>query len=194
MRYLAGLCLFLVLILAGCGGTPGGGPGSDTGSSGLFIVSGYTIETNSVDAFQDVCSGGKLEKFTTHMVTANTTVTDLYDQYADLPQGVTFQRYTITYLSSVVGAPPLQSKTIYQTINIPLGGDQSASVSQAVELFGLETKDEFATYINNGTYNPVQRPVSYTATLVFYGNDWITNESVSTQFSVNIEVWNFDNC
>lgn len=193
MRYLV-LCLFLILILAGCGGSPGGSPGSDTGSSGLFITSYGTLETPSVDSFRDVCSGGEWEEFTTHMVTFNVTVTDLYNQYANLPQGVTFQRYTITYLSSVVGAPPLQSKTVYQGINVPLGGSQSASVSQDVELFGLETKDEFATYINNGTYNPVQWPVSYTVTLVFSGNDWITNESVSTQFSVNVEVGNFDNC
>jgi hypothetical protein len=184
--------LILLTLTAGCGTNPDGSPGTDTGESGLTITSfgnlgdrgyntGFSVDTVQV--------GG--EKYATHLVTFSATITDYYDQYTTASQGVTFTRYTVTYSSDVTGAPALAGRTIYQTISASLDGGHSAVINQEIELVGLETKQEFADAI---TASPASEdPVSYTATLTFYGTDWVTESDIETSFTVNLEFSNFDN-
>ncbi len=186
------LGLFMLAIISGCGANPEGSPGSDTGDSGLVITSYGELGAQSYNAGMsvDVNDNPVAETFTTHLVTFSGLLIDYYDQYANTNQGVTFTRYTVVFSSDVTGAPALTSKTAYQTISVALDGAHSALISQPVELVGLETKAEFYSAI---TASPAaEDPVSYTATLTFYGTDWITGSDVETSFTVNIELADFD--
>lgn len=192
-RYLWILGLFMLAIISGCGANPEGSPGTETGESGLVITSYGDLGAQSYNAGMsvDVNDNPVAETFTTHLVTFSGSLIDYYDQYADTNQGVTFTRYTVTFSSDVTGAPAITSKTIYQTISVALNGEHSIAISQAVELVGLETKAEFYDAITANP--PAEDPVSYTATLTFYGTDWITGSDIETSFTVNIELADFDN-
>jgi hypothetical protein len=195
MKSIWALGLIVLALLAGCGGTTEGDAGSSTGNTGLQLTaSGAGVF--SVDCWQDskvdaTTGDVTLETFYTEMATVTFTISDYYGQYADQTQGVTFERYTMTFTSDVEGAPPLSSETIYNTISLPLAGNATVSSEVALEVFGLEKKTEFVAYYNAST--PSEMPVSYTVTVTFYGKDWLTQTDITTQFRMNLEVGSFFN-
>ncbi len=194
MRYRIYLILML-FALSGCSSgssTSGGGsnPVTDTGNTGLSVSGYVTPATTSADCWSTDCNYDSkvtgTEIISTDVGTLNVTVTDLYNQYTNVNQGVTFTSYTISYSSSAAGAPALPSRTIATTIQIPLSGNSSASVSTSVTLVEVATtKTTFASL------NPSKTPYSYTITLTFHGKDWINNENITMVIKTTMEFGDF---
>ena len=126
----AGYFSLLAILLAGCGGGGPGSPGS-SGSENTGVALSATVvgsyqgaATNSVDAFLDQCGippATTPEFFADHQATVTFTAR-LLNPDTTFPAGKLYiERYTVELRrsSDSIGAPPIESDTRYQTIEIP---------------------------------------------------------------------------
>jgi hypothetical protein len=200
-----GSLLFAFLI--GCGGGGPGSPGSsgseDTGValSASAPVGLYLGEaTNSVDAFQGLCGvppATTPEPFADHQATVTFTARVL-NPNATIPMGKLYiEKYTVEFRrsSDSIGAPPIESDTRYQTIEIPAPiGAGEVTVTTDIILVDLKRKGWYAEDITSGRYSSGPAYLNnYTAIYTFYGqNEFGENFKVQTQ--MNFQIGNFNNC
>ena len=161
MKHLTPLLLSLYL-LAGCssnGGTvnSGDGLGVQTTETKLLLLASLEVDNSiSADAFLTICdivvNDEGEEEITTEpgleTITGTFTVTsrDLVDESGLTPveffaEGVTFDRYRVSYLAANPFAPRLQDRVYYKTFTLPNG---SSTGSMTVILMDLDlVLDEF---------------------------------------------------
>jgi hypothetical protein len=202
----SGYCLLLAIILVGCGG---GGPGSP-GSSGsentgvmvdASVVGSYNgVATNSVDAFPDQCGTPPAttpEFFADHQATVTFTARLLNPDATFQAGKLYIEKYTVELRRSTdsLGAPPIESDTRYNTIEIPAPiGASEVTVTTNIILVDLLRKDQYAVDMLSGRYSSGQAYLNnYTAIFTFYGqNQFGENFKIKTQ--MDFQIGNFNNC
>ncbi|HET6514737.1 MAG TPA: hypothetical protein VFG09_06205 [Thermodesulfovibrionales bacterium] len=201
------LCIaFAFFLMNGCGsgsGSPGSSGSEDTGVTlDATITPTYNgANTNSVDAFQDICDPGPpvvVEFFADHSATVAINAT-LINPNPPIPAGVlTIQKYTIDYRASKdsIGAPPIQSDTrfVTVTINPPFGGLAPITTTFTAEFLDLTRKDQYAKDVNvtSGIYTS-RILNNYTATYTFQGENSF-GQSFTIQAQADFQIGNFNNC
>lgn len=200
MRHLLLTCVFALLaaMTSGCGGANSNNACAEAGGTGLSVCAGANLASSSIDTavtIVDLNSDGiitsdEVELLATDTMDIVVTVIDKHNQYASLPQGVRFDRYTIDFTSNVASAPVLAQQEVFRSITVLLNGGHSVEFTeQGAELFGLELKGPFAAAV--AATPPAQDPVSYRALVTMYGEDLITGTAITASFSVNLEIGDF---
>jgi hypothetical protein len=198
----AGYFSLLAILLAGCGGGGPGSPGS-SGSENTGVALSATVvgaATNSVDAFQDICDPGPppvYEVFTDHQATVTFTARLLNPDTTFQVGKLYVEKYTVELRrsSDSIGAPPIESDTRYQTIEIPAPlGAGEVTVTTDIILVDLIRKLQYASDMLSGRYNALSAYLNnYTAIFTFEGqNEYGENFKVKTQ--MNFQIGNFNNC
>ena len=199
-------CLLLTVFLWGCGSGPGS-PGS-TGSedTGIIVDAQVTglyngTTTDSVDAFQDVCSEGPppvLEIFTDHQATVTFTARLVNPTTTFQVGNLYIEKYKVEFRRSTdsIGAPPIESDTRFQTITItaPSGSGTSTVTISGLILVDLVRKAQYASDMQSGRYGSDPLVVNnYTAIYTFYGkNDFGKDFTIKTE--MNFQISDFKNC
>ena len=202
----AGYFSLLAILLAGCGGGGPGSPGS-SGSENTGVALSATVvgsyqgaATNSVDAFPDQCGTPPAttpEFFADHQATVTFTAR-LLNPGSDFQAGKLYiEKYTVEFRrsSDSIGAPPIESDTRYQTIEIPAPiGAGEVTLTSTTILVDLLRKDQYASDMLSGRYSSGSAYLNnYTAIFTFYGqNEFGENFKVQTQ--MNFQIGNFNNC
>jgi hypothetical protein len=206
-RYLIFILYGLLLtgLLHGCGGGPGA-PGSN-GSEDTGIKLEATIlgtyngsNTYSVDAFQQVCTAGPpptYEFFADHSATVTIIARQINPNSTFTPGKLYIEKYTIEYRRSndSIGAPPIETFTVYQTIaiNSPIGTTAAATI-ETVLLLDLIRKDQYNADVTSGQYSSGLAYLNnYTAIYTFEGqNEYGVHFTVKTQMP--FQIGSFNNC
>jgi hypothetical protein len=92
-----------------------------------------------------------------------------------------------------IGAPPIESETYFQTINIPAPtGTATRTVTATIEFLNLKQKDTYRTNVTSGAYttNPLN---NYTATITLQGQNQF-GDSFTEVAQVPFEIGPFNNC
>jgi len=202
----AGYFSLLAILLAGCGGGGPGSPGS-SGSENTGVALSATVvgsyqgaATNSVDAFPDQCGTPPAttpEFFADHQATVTFTAR-LLNPGSDFQAGKLYiEKYTVEFRrsSDSIGAPPIESDTRYQTIEIPAPiGAGEVTVTTDIILVDILRKDQYRGDMLSGRYSSGSAYINnYTAIYTFYGqNEFGENFKVQTQ--MNFQIGNFNNC
>lgn len=208
-RYYGLLIIFLFFLsLASCGTrNQPGSPGSD-GDTGVImsntIIPLYNgVNTNDIDAVQDLCPDGKAEPFFRHQATFTISVLLERPDLNILPANVYIDEYTIDYVrsSDSAGAPPIEQYREFVTITplMPAVGATSASITPAFTgmLMDIPRKLKYASDMTSGQFTSEMGSVAilnnYTAVYTFYGkNDF--GQSFKIVVSVPFVIGDFDNC
>jgi len=199
------LCLLAVsAFLCSCGGGAGSPGSSGSENTGLILDASVTplylgANTSSVDAFQQICQAGPppvVETFTTHQATL-TINARLINPNPNPPfrPTITVEKYTIVYTRSQdsIGAPPIESMTRFQTINIPAPtGTDTSTVTATIDFLDLVRKDKYALDWSSGQY-AARDPNNYTATITLEGQNQF-GDSFSELVQVPFEIGHFNNC
>ena len=202
----AGYCLLLAIVISGCGGGGPGSPGS-SGSENTGVALSATVvgsfqgePTYSVDTFQGICDEGPppvYEDFADHQATVTFTAR-LLNPDTTFPAGKLYiEKYTVELRRSPdsIGAPPIESDTRYQTIEIPAPtGSGVVIVETEILLVDLLRKDQYREDVLSGRYSSGLAYINnYTAIYTFYGqNEFGENFKIKAQ--MNFQIGNFDHC
>ena len=203
----AGYFSLLAILLAGCGGGGPGSPGSSgSENTGIMVdasapVGSYNgAATNSVDAFQGLCGTPPSttdEFFADHQATVTFTAR-LLNPGSDFQAGKLYiEKYTVEFRrsSDSIGAPPIESDTRYQTIEIPAPiGAGEVTVTTDIILVDILRKDQYRGDMSSGRYSSGSAYINnYTAIYTFYGqNEFGENFKIKAQ--MNFQIGNFDHC
>ena len=203
MKKLTPLLLSLYL-LAGCssnGGTvnSGDGLGVQTTESKLLLLASLEVDNSiSADAFVTICEivvGDEGEEITTEpgleTITGTFTVTsrDLVDESGLTPveffaEGVTFDRYRVSYLAANPFAPKLQDRVYRKTFTLPNG---TSSGSMTVILMDLDlVLDEFQRQSSTSI-------ASYNVKVTAFGKEF-NGTPIAVSAETFLEIGDFDRC
>ena len=202
----AGYFSLLAILLAGCGGGGPGSPGSsgseDTGIMVDASVAGsYNgAATNSVDAFPDQCGtppNTTDEFFADHQATVTFTAR-LLNPGSDFQAGKLYiEKYTVEFRrsSDSIGAPPIESDTRYQTIEIPAPiGAGEVTVTTDIILVDLIRKTQYREDMLSGRYSPMPYYINnYTAIFTFKGQNEF-GESFKVKTQMDFQIGSFNHC
>lgn len=182
-------------------------PGS-TGSRATGVVLDASLvpaylgaNTNSVDAFQQICSAGPPpvnEKFTDHGATL-TVSASLINPNPPIPAGTLYiEKYTIQYIPSQdsLGAPPIETDTRYDTIVVtpPQSGTTATTMTATVMFVDLKRKDKYYNDITSGAYTSGMGYINnYTAIYTFEGQNQY-GEKFSFVVQSSFQIGSFNNC
>ena len=205
-KYLRGILTIVALvILAGCGSTPGS-PGSsgDTGvmlSATIAPKAAGSLSTGNVDAIIHLCSAGPPPVYET-LADQLATVTinaQLLSPDSTVPVGnIYIDKYTVEFKRSddSVGAPPILTDTRYQQIFIKAPtGTGTTTVTQDIIFIDVPRKVQYATDILNSAYSSINNTTinNYTAIFTFEGqNDF--GEHFSFQTHLGFSIGDYDTC
>lgn len=185
------LIMFLTACSSGVSTDGAGGAGSDDGGTGLVIFA--TISPNSIssDAFPDAGEDADMDgipdtlgTISTDQGTVSITVSDPFGIFSRNFQGVTFERYTVSYFSSDPAAPPLSTKAFNDTLNIVLNNGQGVG-TLSIFLVDLPTKAEFRRRASGSTV------FNYDVTVTITGRDFINNATITVVVRTTIEMGDF---
>ena len=203
MKKLTPLLLSLYL-LAGCssnGGTvnSGDGLGVQTTESKLLLLASLEVDNSiSADAFVTICEivvGDEGEEITTEpgleTITGTFTVTsrDLVDESGLTPveffaEGVTFDRYRVSYLAANPFAPKLQDRVYRKTFTLPNG---TSTGSMTVILMDLDlVLDEFQRQSSTSI-------ASYNVKVTAFGKEF-NGTPIAVSAETFLEIGDFDRC
>ena len=206
------LSSLLFAFLFGCGGGGPGSPGS-SGSDNTGVKVDASVEglylgeaAYSVDAFQNLCVEGPppiYEGFTDHQARVTFTARLINPDSTFQAGKLYIEKYTVELRrsSDSIGAPPIESDTRYQTIEIPAPiGAGEITVTTDIILVDLLRKDQYREDVSIPPSNPRYSSFgglgylnNYTAIFTFEGqNEFGENFKVKTQ--MNFQIGNFDNC
>ena len=198
-------CLLLPLIFMGCGdgsGSPGSRGSEDTGVivDAIIVPTYLGANTNSVDAFQDICDPGpppEAEVFTTHSATVTFTARLINTDPTIQPGTLYVEEYTIRYFrnNDSIGAPPIETDKRFKTIVItPPDGEGVTEVTDTLFFVDLVRKDKYAENMLSGQYSSSLAFINnYTAIYTFKGKNEY-GEDFKLEAQVDFEIGWFDNC
>lgn len=182
-RLLAGLIMFPVVFIAGCGSSSTGaaGPPGSTGTGSVMakvviILASHLGPDNKdygnswfIDAVQSVCSTStNSEPFSSDSLALTVKGTPLYEKYPPLGN-LTVTHYTVEYFPQNISLPPLSPIIAGHTLTIVPDG--KTEVRDTFLIFNLDNKSDFYEYIRTGKYSPSQYPALYDMIVTFYGKD-----------------------
>ncbi|HXX58435.1 MAG TPA: hypothetical protein VEI96_10580 [Thermodesulfovibrionales bacterium] len=200
--------LFLSMLVFGCGSSGPGQPGS-TGSEDTGVTAEITAvpfyngaATYSVDVVQQVCEAGPppvFEFFADHLATVTFTVSPINNR-STFQLGTLFvDYYTIDYRRSndSIGAPPIESDTVFNTIAIappttPASAGATAVTTATLILVDLTRKFKYLSDIQSGQYT-TNILNNYTATYTFVGHNEF-GKSFTWQTQTNFQIGSFNYC
>ncbi len=203
--------IIILTLVAGCsskGGTTssGDGLGIQTTVSNLLlsatlaVISGGSVSGPSVDAIIDLCNASAVAEdpttepqfesgLTSAFGTMTVTSRDLVDASGLtpvelFPEGVTFNRYQVSYTSPNAFAPNLRNRVFQETFTL-LNGTATGSVR--VVLLDLDViLAEFQAQTSGSI-------ASYNVKVMLIGNE-LNGTPVNVSAETFIEVGNFDRC
>jgi hypothetical protein len=190
--------LFPVIFLSACGSgaqtSTAGGPGTNTGGTGLILFGSVSPTFTSSDT--GVCFTEITDPITglptfeldpnstsTDSVTLTITLTDPILGFTTKPnQGITFDTYRLVYTPINQGIPiPLTPRTRALTTPVPLA---SSPASVIIVLVDLETKNEYRLR-DSGSVNTYNVRITYT------GRDFLTNQPATLVVDTQMEIGAF---
>ncbi len=198
--------LILLYLLGGCssnGGTvdSGDGLGVQTTETNILLLASLEVDNSiSADAFQVICeittsdtgeiTDVSLEPGLTSILgTMTITSRDLVDESGLTPveffaEGVTFDRYRVSYLKANPFAANLQDRVWRKTFTLPNG---SSTGSFTVILLDLDLAiPEFAAQSSGSI-------ASYNVKVTAFGKEFNGTE-IAVSAETFLEIGNFDNC
>lgn len=193
--------LSFVTTLGGCGGGPGA-PGS-SGSEDIGVILEATItptynsvDTSSVDAFQDICPSGDPEFFADHSATLTVSAKIINRNATFVPGELFIEKYTIEYRPSTdsIGSPPILTDTRFHTItlNTPSSVSIERITEASIEFLDLTRKFQYASDVTSGIYTS-RILNNYTAFFTFEGQNEF-GEKFIIRVQKDFQIGNFDNC
>jgi hypothetical protein len=202
----SGYCLLLAILLVGCGGGGPGSPGSSGSENTGVALSASVVglyqgnPTYSVDAFQDVCDAGPppvYEFFADHQAEVTFTARLLNPDTTFQVGKLYIEKYTVEFRrsSDSIGAPPIESDTRYNTIEIPAPiGAGEVTVTAGIILVDLIRKIQYSEDMLSGRYSSWPGYLNnYTAIFTFYGqNEFGENFKIKAQ--MDFQIGSFNNC
>jgi hypothetical protein len=151
----------LSLTMASCGGGGGGAPGSsDANETGILVQSAlFLIESDDIDVYQSMtaCDGEEEEPLTDANGTLRITASALNPDQNYSPFPAHIEKCMVTYTSQVIGAPVLESKTIY-----PNCGFINGTTECTVEIINIDRKHVFWDALVSQKFIPAEYPTNYT--------------------------------
>ena len=197
--------LIVLYLLGGCssnGGTvdSGDGLGVQTTETNILLLASLAVDNSiSADAFQVICEitvsdTGEVDAviepgLTTITGTMTITSRDLVDESGLTPveffaEGVTFDRYRVSYLKANPFAPNLQDRVWRETFTLPNG---SSTGSFTVILLDLDLAlPEFAAQSSGSI-------ASYNVKVTAFGKEFNGTE-IAVSAETFLEIGNVDNC
>ena len=176
--------LLPVVLLSACGSganvSTAGGPGTNTGGTGLILFASVSPTFTSSDT--GACPIP--HSVSTDTVTLAITLTE--DPTAAFTtkdnQGITFDQYRLVYTPINQGIPiPLTPKTRALTTPVPLA---TGGTSVIIVLVDLETKAEYASR-DSGSIN------TYNVRITYSGRDFLTGRPATLVVDTQMEIGAF---
>jgi hypothetical protein len=159
--FLMMVMFILSLTMASCGGGGGGAPGSsDATETGILIQSAlFLIESDDIDVYSSptACDGEEEEPLTDANGTLRITASALNPDPSYSPFPANIERCVLTYTSQVLGAPVIESKTIYPNCSFINGTTECH-----VEVINIDRKLVFWDGLISQKFIPAEYPTNYT--------------------------------
>jgi hypothetical protein len=159
--FLVALMFLLSLTVISCGGGGGGAPGSsDNGETGILIQSVLlSSESDDIDVFQNptACDGEEESPLTDASGKMVITASPLNPDPAFSPFPGSIESCRVTYRSAVIGAPVIESRTIFPNCSL-INGTTECSV----EIINISRKRQWWNDVATQKYIPAEYPTKYT--------------------------------
>lgn len=187
-----GLVVLLSLSLLSCGGGGGSGaPGSDSEDTGIQIQSVVLTpvdDTNDIDVFSSPVAcppgeGGEPEDLLTDSLVDMVITAAAYNPdtaFNPFPANIT--ACTVMYTSAVIGAPIIESKTIYSP-NCSLS--TGTTTCSGLDLLNIARKHQWWNDYSSGKFTPAEYPTRYT---VVYSCSFSNNFGKSGKLGGKIDI------
>jgi hypothetical protein len=160
------MLIFAAASLASCGGG-GGAPGSSgSDDTGILIQSVVlSVDSDDIDVFQNptACDGKPESPLTDALVTMNITAAipptnpDNPDPAFVSPFPANIESCSVSYISAVIGAPIIESKTIFPNCSFIDG-----TTSCTLDLLNIARKTQWWDDFSSGKFAPAEYPTKYT--------------------------------
>ena len=185
--YIAGLLILLSLSLFSCGGG-GGAPGSSSGDTDVQIQSVLlTVESEDVDVYQNpvACDGEPESPLTDEYATMTITAVPLNTDPAFNPFPATLESCFVTYTALVLGAPIIESTTIYPSCSFTEG-----ETSCTVELLNIARKSRWWDDLVSGKFFPDEYPTKYNVEFsCIYQNNFREEGRLGESIDIDLADW-----
>ena len=183
------LMLIFTASLASCG-SGGGAPGSSgSNETGILIQSVLlSVESNDIDVFQNptACAGLPESPLTDSDVTVDITATAVnQDPTFVTPFPANVESCSISYTSAVVGAPIIESTTIFPNCSFIEG-----TTTCTLELLNIARKNQWWSDFSSGKFVPAEYPTKYTVTYSCkYQNSYNKEGKLEGRIDIDLADW-----
>jgi hypothetical protein len=160
------MLIFAAASLASCGGG-GGAPGSSGSDDTRIVIQSVvlSVESDDIDVFQNPVACGTAPNLTPESPLTDALVTMNISAIADpsltsdfpSPFPANIESCSVSYTSAVVGAPIIESKTIYPNCSIVDG-----LTTCTLDLLDIPRKTQWWDDNASGKFVPAEVPTTYT--------------------------------
>ncbi|MBS1112553.1 MAG: hypothetical protein H6Q92_315 [Nitrospirae bacterium] len=181
--------IFAAASLASCGGG-GGAPGSDDTNKTEVLIQSVLISAESDDidvvSLPLLCDGEDEEPLTDANATMEISATTINQNPAFLsPFPANIEQCFISYTSAVIGAPIIESKTVYPNCSFIDG-----TTSCTVELLNIARKDQWWDDVTSGKFTPENGPTTYTVSYsCTYQNSFGKTGQLGGRMDIDLSNW-----
>ena len=183
------MLIFVAASLASCGGG-GGAPGADDTNKTEILIQSVLLSADSddIDVFssQVACDGEPEEALTDANATMDISATAINQDPAFLsPFPANIESCFISYTSAVIGAPIIESKTVYPNCSFIDG-----VTSCTVELINIARKDQWWDELTSGKFAPAEYPTKYTVSYSCrYQNSFGKTGQLGGRMDIDLADW-----
>lgn len=185
------IVIFAAASLVSCG-SGGGAPGSSgSEDTGILIQSVVlSVESNDIDVFSNpvACSGQPESPLTDALVTMTITATNSNpnpDPAFVSPFPANIESCYVSYSSAVIGAPIIESTTIYPSCSVTDG----ASIC-TLDLLNIARKDQWWNDFASQKFVPAEYPTRYTVVYSCkYQNSYKKEGQLGGHIDIDLADW-----
>jgi hypothetical protein len=189
--FFAGLMILLSASLFSCGGGSGA-PGSASGDTGIQIQSVLlSAESNDIDVYSNPAGCGKAPDLTPEspltdaLVTMNITAAAFNPEPTLSPFPANIKSCSVTYTAAVIGAPIIESKTIFPNCSFIEG-----ATSCTLDLLNIARKTQWWDDFASGKFVPAEYPTRYTVVYECkYQNNFKEEGRLSGLIDIDLADW-----